>query len=68
MNKNAEVRDVLLKVISVYHTGAMRRDFVNSFGSVCNVKISVLREDYKKFTVDSSVEDKAIGKDIRSLG
>ena len=66
MNKNSEVGDAILNEILMYHTRAMRRDFVNSFRSVCNVKSYVLREAYKrvKLTGDSSIEDIDIGKDI----
>ena len=66
VNKNSEVRDALLKQIPMYHTRAMHRDFVNSFGTVCNVESYVLREAYKRLKGDASAEDNVSGKEINT--
>ena len=38
----------------VYHTRAMRSEFIYSFGRVTGVKSAILREAYKRLTGDSS--------------
>ena len=54
LNKSGKLTDELKKQIPVYHTRAMRRDFINCFGMVCNTKNPVLREMYRRLTGDSS--------------
>ena len=54
LNKSGKLTDELKKQIPVCHTRAMRRDFINCFGMVCNTKNPVLREMYRRLTGDSS--------------
>ena len=42
----------------------MRREFVQSFGSVCNVKSYVLREAYKRLTGDATTPEDSTEKGI----
>ena len=64
LNKSSELKDSILKEIPLYHTRAMRREFVQSFGSVCNVKSCVLREAYKRLTGDATTPEDSTEKGI----
>ena len=44
LNKSTEIREKLLKELPIYHTRAMRAEFISSFGRVTGVKSAVLRE------------------------
>ena len=48
LNKSTTNKETLMQDIPLYHTRARRRDFINSFGSVCHVKSHVLREAYRR--------------------
>lgn len=54
LEKSYKVRDNLMKSMAVYHTRAMRSEFVQLFGRVTGVKTAILREAYKRLTGDQS--------------
>ena len=54
LNKSTEIREKLLKELPIYHTRAMRAEFISSFGRVTGVKSAVLREAYRRLTGDCS--------------
>ena len=66
MRDISHVKDTLVKEIPTYHTREMRRDFVNSFGSVCDVKSYVLREAYKRLSGDASAAENSTEKEINN--
>ena len=47
LNESSRVRDDLLKEMPLYHTRAMRREFLHSFGTVTNTKSGILQEAYR---------------------
>lgn len=49
-----EVRDNLKKLFPVYHSRAMRHEFVNLFGKLTHCKSAFLREIYRRLTGDCS--------------
>ena len=57
IDQSYKVRDQLLKTIPVYHTRAMRSEFIHSFGRVTGIKSAILREAYKRLTVDQSAAE-----------
>ena len=54
LNKRSEVKESLAKEMPLYHTRAMRREFISSFGTVCKVSSGILREAYRRLTGDAS--------------
>ena len=54
LSKNMEVSSRLRKNLPVYHTRAMRREFLSMFGKQIHGKTGFLREAYKRLTGDSS--------------
>ena len=52
--KNDETKDKLKSQFPVYHSRAMRRDFISTFGRVTGVKSAFLREAYRRLTGDSA--------------
>ena len=53
--KNDGTKDKLKPQFPVYHSRAMRRDFISTFGRVTGVKSAFLREEYRRLTGDSAV-------------
>ena len=53
-DRSYKVRDGLLAEMPVYHTRAMRSEFIQSFGHVTGVKSAVLHKSYKRLTRDKS--------------
>ena len=58
------IRDELLPYMPTYHTRAMRREFIASFGRVSGTKSAVLREAYKRLTGDASAATNASEKSV----
>lgn len=54
LNRSTEIRDNLLQELPIYHTRAMRAEFILSFGKVTGCKSGLLREAYKRLTGDKS--------------
>ena len=69
LNESSRVRDDLLKEMPLYHTRAMRREFLHSFGTVTNTKSGILREAYRRLTGDSSAAHDSDEKEVdRRIG
>ena len=68
LNKSTEIREKLLKELPIYHTRAMRAEFISSFGRVTGVKSAVLREAYRRLTGDCSaartVDEEGVDKRV----
>ena len=54
LKENMSVVQELRKKLPTYHTRAMRRDFIHSFGRYTNSKPGILREVYRTLTGDAS--------------
>ena len=54
LQKNNDVRASLEETLPIYHTSAMRRLFITSFGRVTSCKPMFLREAYKRLTGDKA--------------
>ncbi len=54
LNKSTEIRESLLPELPVYHTRAMRSEFIHSFGKVTGCKSVFLHEAYCRLTGDKS--------------
>ena len=54
VQRNTTVMDKLKGDLPVYHTRAMRKAAVGSFGRICGVKPAFMRELYRKLTGDAS--------------
>ena len=54
LSRNMKTADSVKGEINVYHTRAMRREAMSSFGRICGVKPAFLRELYKRLTGDTS--------------
>ena len=54
LSENIKVREKLSSQIPIYHSRAMKREFVQSFGTVTNCKPSFLRKAYQYLTGDAS--------------
>ena len=54
LKENMSVVQELRKKLPTYHTRAMRRDFIHSFGRYTNSKPAILREVYRTLTGDAS--------------
>lgn len=52
--RNMTTADLVKGRIDVYHTHAMRREAMSTFGRICGVKPAFLREVYKRLTGDAS--------------
>lgn len=57
LNKASSISKELAKDFSTYHTRAMRREFVQSFGRAMDGKAAFLREAYHRLTGDNSSAD-----------
>ena len=68
---SVKVRDDLLKDLPIYHTRAMRSEFIQSFGKVTGTKSAVLREAYRRLTNDSSaagnIDQELVDKRVQEL-
>ena len=71
LDRSTKVRDELIKNIPKYHTRAMRREFITSFGRVLDCKSAVLREMYRRLTGDSfasrTTEEATIDKRVQDM-
>lgn len=54
LSKNMEISSRLRKNLPVYHTRAMRREFLSMFGKQIHGKTGFLREAYRRLTGDNS--------------
>ena len=54
LHQNMIVAQSVREKIQIYHTRAMRREAMNTFGRLCGVKPQFLREIYKRLTGDMS--------------
>ena len=54
LRQNMIVAQSVREKIQIYHTCAMRREAMNTFGRICGVKPKFLREIYKHLTGDMS--------------
>ena len=54
LNKSTETRDSLPPELPLYHTRAMRSEFIHSFGKVTGGKSGILPEAYRRLTGDKS--------------
>ena len=70
-DKSYKIRDSLIAEMTVYHTRALRSEFVNSFGRVRGVKAAILREVYKRLTGDKSAasyeSEEMVDKRVREM-
>lgn len=58
LTTNQQVIDKLKSTLPVYHTRAMRREFINAYGCVtANTKPYIFRSIYKSLTGDTSSSD-----------
>ena len=68
LNKSTKIREKLLKELPIYHTRAMRTEFISSFGRVAGCKSAVLREAYRRLTGDCSaartVDEEGVDKRV----
>ena len=71
LGKNMSVVQELRKKVPTYHSRAMCREFINSFGRFTNSKPAFLREAYRRLTGDaaaaSTIEEKEVDKRIAKL-
>ena len=71
LKKNMSVAQELRKKVPTYHSRAMRREFINSFGRYTNSKPAFLREAYRRLTGDaaaaSTIEEKEVDKRVAKL-
>ncbi len=51
---NMTIQHELKKCLPRYHTRAMKREFIHSFGKVTHAKPAFLREAYRRLTDDAS--------------
>ena len=54
LSRNIQIRERLTPDLSKYHSRAMKREFIQSFGTVTNCKPAFLRKAYQVLTGDSS--------------
>lgn len=54
LKKNMAIAQELRKKLPTYHTRAMRREFIDSFGRFTSSKPAFLREAYRRLTGDAS--------------
>jgi hypothetical protein len=54
VKRNSEVIASLIESFPIYHTRAMKRVAMRSFGKLCSVKPAFLREVYRKLTGDAT--------------
>lgn len=54
LSRNMKTADSVKGGIDVYHTRAMRREAMSTFGRICGVKPAFLRELYRRLTGDAS--------------
>lgn len=64
MTKNMSLRDKLREEFPLYHTRAMRKDFIQTFGYVTHTKSAFLREMYKQLTGDCSASANFVESEI----
>ena len=71
LKKNVNVSQELRKKLPTYHSRAMRREFINSFGRYTNSKPAFLREAYRRLTGDaaaaSTTEEEEVDKRVAKL-
>ena len=58
MDASIKIRDELRESLPSYHTRAMRREFISSFGTMTGTKSAVLREAYRRLTGDAAAPNK----------
>ena len=54
LHQNMIAAQSVREKIQIYHTRAMRKEAMNTFGRICGVKPMFLREIYKRLTGDMS--------------
>lgn len=54
LKRNMSIAQELRKTLPTYHTRAMHREFIHSFGHYTNSKPAFLREAYRRLTGDAS--------------
>ena len=64
LQQSMKVRDELKKSFPVYHSRAMRREFIHSFGTVTHSNPAFLREAYRRLTGDSSASSNATETEV----
>lgn len=64
MNESLKVRDSLKKSFPVYHSRAMKHEFVHLFGKLTHCKSAFLREMYHRLTGDCSASSNLTEKEI----
>ena len=64
LSANIKVRDKINADIPRYHSNAMKRVFVHSFGSVTNCKSAILRKAYQFLTGDASASRNATESEL----
>lgn len=64
LNQSLKVRDELKKSFPVYHSRAMRREFVHLFGKVTHSKPAFLREAYRRLTGDCSASSNVTEREV----
>ena len=64
LNSSVKVRDDLRKTLPSYHTRAMRREFITSFGTMTGTKSAILREAYRRLTGDTAAPNCMIEKQV----
>ena len=64
LQQSMKVRDELKKSFPVYHSRAMRREFIHSFGTVTHSKPTLLREAYRRLTGDNSASSNATEQEV----
>jgi hypothetical protein len=66
LNKAHSVSQEIAKTLPVYHTRAMRREFVSSFGLATNCSAAFLRQAYNRLTGDHSAADSSKQAEVDS--
>ena len=64
LQKNFTIQQDLKKDLPTYHTRAMRREFIHTFGTVTHAKAAFLREAYRRLTGDASAPSTAEQREI----
>ena len=57
LQKNASIQQELKTKLPKYHSRAMRREFIHTFGTVTHAKPAFLTEAYRRLTGDASASD-----------
>ena len=64
LNLSVKVRDDLRQSLPTYHTRAMRREFISSFGAMTGTKSAILREAYRRLTGDAAAPNCLVEKQV----